>query len=137
MNSSRSLLVRLALAAALASALAACETAQEPDVAAAPISGIVKERQITTVATVQKLDLGKRLVTLKGQDGKVFSIHAGDQVKNLPQVKVGDQVSTTYYESIAYEVHKPGTGTARSAWWAPPGSARRSPGRSRRASPPT
>jgi len=108
MNSSRSPLVRLALAAALASALAACETAQKPDVAAAPISGIVKERQITTVATVQKLDLAKRVVTLKGQDGKVFSIHAGDQVKNLPQVKVGDQVSTTYYESIAYEVHKPG-----------------------------
>ncbi len=72
----------------------------------------MKERQITTVATVQKLDLAKRVVTLKGQDGKVFSIHAGDQVKNLPQVKVGDQVSTTYYESIAYEVHKPGTGTA-------------------------
>src|SRR5262249_4524612 len=32
----------------------------------------------------------------------------GPEVKNLAQLKVGDQVNATYYESIAYEVHKPG-----------------------------
>jgi hypothetical protein len=110
-------IARVALAATLASSLAcatatkpdaAATAAKTPDVAAAPISGVVKEQQVTTVATVQKIDLAKRLVTLKGEDAKVFTIHAGDEVKNLPQVKVGDKVSTTYYESIAYEVHKPG-----------------------------
>jgi Cu/Ag efflux protein CusF len=106
---SRNSFVRIVVTAALASGLAACKTAAKDEASAAPVSsGIVKEQQVTTVATVQKLDLAKREVTLKGEDGKVFTIHAGDQVKNLPQVKVGDTVSTTYYESIAYEVHKPG-----------------------------
>jgi hypothetical protein len=32
-------------------------------------------------------------------------------VRNLPQVKVGDEVTASYYESLAYEVKKPGTAT--------------------------
>lgn len=108
MSSSRSAIVRVLLAASFASSLAACSMMSEPDVAAAPITGVVKETQVTTVATVQKIDLAKRNVTLLGEKGNAFTIHAGEEVKNLPQVKVGDRVSTTYYESIAYEVHKPG-----------------------------
>jgi hypothetical protein len=107
-------IARVVLAASFASWLSACSTPATPpapakaDVAAAPISGIVKEQSVTAVATVQKVDLAKRVVTLKGEKGNVFDLKCGEQVRNLPQVKVGDQVSTTYYESIAYEVHKPG-----------------------------
>jgi len=36
-------------------------------------------------------------------------------VKNLPQVKVGDKVVATYYESIAARIVKPGTGPASAA----------------------
>jgi len=39
----------------------------------------------------------------------VVKFVAGDEVRNLPQVKVGDQVTVTYYESLAYEVKRPGT----------------------------
>jgi ribosomal 50S subunit-recycling heat shock protein len=60
-------------------------------------------------ATVDAVDLDKRIVTVKGKDGKLFDIFAGEQVKNLPQVKVGDIVEITYYESIAAKVFKPGT----------------------------
>jgi Cu/Ag efflux protein CusF len=108
MRASQSSIVRLVLTASFACALSACAQTTEPDVAAAPISGVVGERQVSALATVQKVDMAKRDVTLKGEDGKVFTIHAGEQVRNLPQVKVGDTVTTTYYESIAYEVHKPG-----------------------------
>jgi Cu/Ag efflux protein CusF len=102
-------IARAVLAIPLASCLAACSMFSKSEVAEAPMSGVVQERTLTATATVQKLDLAKREVTLKGEDGKVFTIHAGEQVKNLPQVKVGDLVKTTYYDSIAYEVHKPGT----------------------------
>jgi len=97
--------VRLAAFALLFAACASLSGSSEPE---KPVSGVVSESQVTATATVQKIDLAKRDVTLKGADGKVFTIHAGEEVRNLAQVKVGDTVTATYYESIAYEVHKPG-----------------------------
>jgi hypothetical protein len=41
-------------------------------------------------AQVQAVDLAKRIVTLKGPEGNVFDVKVGDEVRNLPQVKVGD-----------------------------------------------
>jgi hypothetical protein len=74
-----------------------------------PVSGVYRENQVTRSATVTKIDMDKRLVTLDDGSGKSVIIKAGPEVKNLPQLKVGDVVNATYYESIAYEVHKPGT----------------------------
>ena len=75
-----------------------------------PVSGVYKENTVTATATVTKIDSTKRLVTLQSDDsGKVAVVKCGPEVKNFAQIKVGDKVKTTYYESIAYEVHKPGT----------------------------
>jgi hypothetical protein len=75
-----------------------------------PVSGVYTENQVTKTATVTKIDATKRLVTLKGDEsGKVVVVKCGPEVKNFAQIKVGDKVTTTYYESIAYEIHKPGT----------------------------
>ena len=48
------------------------------------------------------------MVTLERADGSLIKFRASDEVRNLPQVKVGDEVSVTYYEALAYEVKKPG-----------------------------
>lgn len=69
---------------------------------------VKKERTVMAVATVEAIDLKKRVVTLKGPEGEIFDITAGDEVRNLAQVHVGDQVKVTYYESVAIEVRKPG-----------------------------
>ena len=69
---------------------------------------IEKERLVSETATVQGVDLATRIVTLKGPKGKVFDVKAGDEVRNLEQVKVGDQVKAEYYQSIAVEVLTPG-----------------------------
>jgi len=69
---------------------------------------VKKERTIHKTATVEAIDLDKRIITLKGPKGDLFDITAGEQVKNLAQVKVGDTVEATYYESIAVKVFKPG-----------------------------
>ncbi|HXX47798.1 MAG TPA: hypothetical protein VEN47_06205 [Myxococcota bacterium] len=91
----------------LAFALGGCSMGGGSD---EPVSGVYKENQVTRTATVTKIDSTKRLVTLKGDDsGKVAVVKCGPEVKNFAQIKVGDKVNATYYESIAYEVHKPGT----------------------------
>jgi hypothetical protein len=71
-------------------------------------TAIRKEQTTTVTATVQALDLEKRVVTLKGSKGNIFDLKVGPQAKNLDQVKVGDEVVITYYESVAYRLLKPG-----------------------------
>jgi Cu/Ag efflux protein CusF len=118
---------RVVLVASFAVSLAACALFDDRDgAAAAPLSGVVREDQITSTATVEKIDLASRVVTLKGENGKTFTVKAGEAVRNLPQVKVGDQVVTTYYESLAYSVHKPGSLEAGAT--AAVGAARAEPG---------
>jgi Cu/Ag efflux protein CusF len=59
-------------------------------------------------ATVEKIDYEKRMVTLKGPEGNMVTFKAGDEVKNLAQVKAGDKVTAEYYEAVAVQVLKPG-----------------------------
>ena len=59
-------------------------------------------------ATVEKIDLEKRTVTLRAPMGNVLTISVDERVKNLPQVKVGDQVVVKYYESLAVRMAEPG-----------------------------
>jgi hypothetical protein len=48
------------------------------------------------------------MVTLQGPEGPPVTFEVDQRVKNLPQVAKGDTVVTSYYESMAYEVKKPG-----------------------------
>jgi hypothetical protein len=102
----RSSIRTLALGALAISWLTGCSSMMGPK---EPVTGVYSENQVTRTATVTKIDAAKRLVTLQGDEsGKVVVIKAGEEVKNFSQIKVGDKVTATYYESIAYEVHKPG-----------------------------
>lgn len=69
---------------------------------------VKKERSTQVIATVEAVDQEKRIITVKGPEGNLFDIVAGPNVKNLAQVKVGDKIEVTYYESIAVKVFKPG-----------------------------
>jgi hypothetical protein len=59
-------------------------------------------------ATVEAVNLEKRLVTLKNADGETFTIEAGPEVRNLPQVKVGDTVVARYYRALAAQMKPAG-----------------------------
>jgi Cu/Ag efflux protein CusF len=59
---------------------------------------------ITLTATVQAIDLENRLVTLKGERGRVMTVNVGEEARNLEQVKVGDRVVITYREAMAIEL---------------------------------
>jgi Cu/Ag efflux protein CusF len=70
---------------------------------------------VTATATVKAIDQKTRRVTLRRPDGSLVKFTAGDSVRNLAQVKVGDEVAVSYYESLAYEVLKPGEGAPGAA----------------------
>ncbi len=65
---------------------------------------------LTATFTVRAVNLRQRLVTLKDKQGKIFTIPVGDEVRNLPQVKVGNQVTVKYYEALALRINKDTTG---------------------------
>jgi len=106
----------LALALCGALAMAGCASskatapAAPPAVSARPPGGKLSERVVTATARVKSLDLAQRMVTLERADGSLVTFHADEQVRNLAQVRVGDVVRATYYESIAFAVQRHGEG---------------------------
>jgi len=76
---------------------------------AQPPKAVVVEDAIEQTFIVDAVDYSTRLVTLRDGAGTQI-IHAGPEVRNLQQVKVGDLVVVRYKGAIAAEVVKPGTG---------------------------
>jgi hypothetical protein len=72
---------------------------------------VTRSRLVTLTATVEAVDVAKRQVTLKGPKGNVVTFTVGEQVKNLPQVQVGDSVVVKYYEALAFRIVPPGETT--------------------------
>ena len=63
----------------------------------------------SATATVLEIDAATRVITLKSADGKVFTITAGDMVKNFAQIKVGDTIHAEYTMALSLELHKAGS----------------------------
>jgi hypothetical protein len=74
------------------------------NVQAQEVKGQTVTASETVTATVTKINQKTREVTVKTEDGQEHSFIAGDHVKNLAQVKVGDKITAVYTEEIAYEV---------------------------------
>ena len=64
---------------------------------------------------ITALDLATRDVTLKTDEGKEVSFVAGEDVKRLEDLKVGDRVEIQYYESLALSLSKVEGGTPASS----------------------
>lgn len=69
---------------------------------------IEREGLVSATATVEGVDMQTRMVTLRSDDGRLFTIYAGKEVVNLPQVRLGDTVVAVYTESLAVRMAKPG-----------------------------
>jgi len=74
----------------------------------APPTYLDQARLIEVTATVEDVDYANRLVTIRGPEGAVKTIVAGDEVRNLAQVKPGDKITIKYYQSVAVDLVKPG-----------------------------
>jgi hypothetical protein len=91
-------------------ALAACASeSSHTAVKAAPAGTTVSSAgthtqisdQLSATATVVALDKAQRLVTLRGDDGRVFQIKAGDEVRNFDQIAVSDQLKVKYKVTLS------------------------------------
>lgn len=74
----------------------------------APTSGTIEENAVSVTARVQKIDYETRMVTVRTNDGQSVEFHAGPEVRNLAQVEPGDVIRVEYFESVVYEVRRPG-----------------------------
>jgi Cu/Ag efflux protein CusF len=63
---------------------------------------------IQTSAKVKKVDLEKRELTLEATGGKPFTVEVPQSVSRLENVKVGDVIDTSFYQSMAISLAKPG-----------------------------
>jgi Cu/Ag efflux protein CusF len=108
------MLVLAAVTSCLAGLAACAKTTPPPppvvasDVQEAP-GKLSAQQAVTVTATVKAIDQKSRVVTLLGPDGQEIVFRASDEIRNLAQVKRGDHVQATYYESLVVQVLKPGS----------------------------
>jgi hypothetical protein len=86
--------MNLRIALALGMCLAAANAS------AAPQREFSASRSETVAAKVKSIDQGTRMVTLVGEDGAETSFKAGEDVKNLNQIKAGDTVNATLDQTL-------------------------------------
>jgi Cu/Ag efflux protein CusF len=87
--------------------------------------GVDAVEVVKATATVEKIDLKTRKVTLVFDDGKKKTYKVDNRVQNLAQVKVGDHLEMSFTEEIAIVVGKsnetPGAASAEQVSVAPNG----------------
>ncbi len=112
--------IRNTTVAVLALILSACASKPATDMA-------VVDNLETVTAQVEAIDHKTRMVTLKNADGESVTIKVGEEIRNLPQVQVGDTVSVSYYTALAAQI-KPKGSTQSSEVQYDVGGARAAPG---------
>ena len=65
-----------------------------------------EELVLSVTATVEALDLPNRTVTLRGPAGGVLICRAGEEVKRLNEIRVGDRITAEYIVCLAGELRE-------------------------------
>jgi len=89
---------------------------------------VTKQNQVTATATIKAIDPATRSVTLRAENGDEDTFTVGPEVRRFDQLKVGDTIKATYYESLVFQVRKPGEATAETGATATGGRLKDQPG---------
>jgi Cu/Ag efflux protein CusF len=89
---------------------------------------VTKQNQVTATATIKAIDPATRSVTLRAENGDEDTFTVGPDVTRFDQLKVGDTINATYYESLVFQVRKPGAAGAASGAVAAGGRLKDVPG---------
>jgi hypothetical protein len=95
----------IALVFAAAPAIAQ-QTPVGAEIKASEPGKVAMARAVKASALVTAIDAASRTLMLKGPEGGVFELVAGDEVRNFDQIKVGDSVVVTYVRGLTMEVKK-------------------------------
>ena len=77
--------------------------------AAAAQKPVTQGAAVTETFTIEAIDHKARIVTLKDKEGNLEDVFCGPEVERFDALKVGQTVTFRYYESVVYQVRKPGT----------------------------
>lgn len=73
-----------------------------------PPDPLTLEATQTVTATVESIDMAKRLISLRAADGSTATVETSPEVRNLAQVRIGDQVVVRYHQAMAAELKPKG-----------------------------
>jgi hypothetical protein len=90
---------RAVLAAMVCLAAPALAVAQEP---------FTKANVVKISSTIQAIDTTTRTITLRDDKGNEDTFAVGEGVQRFNELKVGQRVNITYYESLVLQLVKPG-----------------------------
>jgi Cu/Ag efflux protein CusF len=93
--------IRLLMSAALVACAALATAADEA------LLSVSASRMVEASASVAAIDQGTREVTLTTEGGESITFTAGENVRNLEQVAVGDLVTMTVLEEISMSLVRP------------------------------
>ncbi len=88
------------LTVAMCVSLAAAESGQP---------AITKGKTMSSTATILAIDSTARMITLRDSSGLEDVYTVGPEVQRFNELKVGDSVKTTYYESTVLQIRKAGS----------------------------
>jgi len=89
---------------------------------------VTKQNQVTATATIKAIDPATRSITLRAENGDEDTFTVGPDVQRFDQLKVGDTIKATYYESLVFQVRKPGDASPTSGAIAGGGRLKDTPG---------
>ena len=87
----------------LLAALVWVAIAASPQAQSVAIANVLKMN-----ATITAIDAGNRMLTLRDDKGIEDTFSVSQDVQRFDELKVGQKVSLTYYESVVFQVVKPG-----------------------------
>jgi hypothetical protein len=77
---------------------------------------VTKANSTTATATIQAIDSTLHTVTLRNDKGEEDTFAVGPAVARFNELKVGDKVKMTYYESLVFQVRKPGDASNQASY---------------------
>lgn len=89
---------------------------------------VTKQNKVTASVTIKAIDPATRSVTLRAENGDEDTYTVGPEVTRFNQLKVGDIITATYYESLVFQVRKPGDPAATAGAVAAGGRLEGAPG---------
>ena len=59
--------------------------------------------------TIQQIDSTRRVITYKTEKGDEDTLYVPESVTRFNELKVGDRINMSYYESTVYQLRRPGS----------------------------
>jgi len=85
----------------------------------------------TETGTVEAIESSTRTITLRKSDGTLVETVAGPDIKRFDEVKLGDKITASYYDTIILRMHRPGEVDVNSKAASTTGSGQALPGGTR------